>query len=123
MLHVTPRENQSIITEGFLVPICDAEIFSYPNRLRLQGKRIATADDLNTVCHWISNSPEVAARHYAVSVDLDSDFKRAAGLLDKAQQTAVETDGQPGTAQKKQIEQTPVYAGAGNDSQSSSATG
>ena len=35
--------------------------------------------DLATVCKWIGNSPEVAARHYAVSCDLDGDFQRAAG--------------------------------------------
>lgn len=36
--------------------------------------------DLSTVCKWIGNSPAVAARHYAVSVDLNGDFRRAAGL-------------------------------------------
>jgi len=33
--------------------------------------------DLATVCRWIGNSPEVAARHYATSVDLNADFKKA----------------------------------------------
>ena len=45
--------------------------------------------DLATVCKWIGNSPTVAAKHYATSVDLDADFRRAAGLDDKqAQQNA-----------------------------------
>lgn len=35
--------------------------------------------DLATVCKWIGNSPAVAAKHYAMSVDLDADFRRAAG--------------------------------------------
>ena len=45
--------------------------------------------DLATVCKWIGNSPAIAARHYATSVDLDSDFRRAAGLgSNEAQQKA-----------------------------------
>ena len=44
--------------------------------------------DLATVCKWIGNSPEIAARHYATSVDLDADFRKAAGLDGKAQQNA-----------------------------------
>jgi len=44
--------------------------------------------DLATVAKWIGNSPEVAARHYATSVDLDGDFRRAAGLGAQAQQKA-----------------------------------
>ena len=36
--------------------------------------------DLATVCRWIGNSPAVAAKHYAVSVDLDADFRKATGL-------------------------------------------
>ncbi|CAN5486532.1 hypothetical protein BH10PLA1_BH10PLA1_16300 [soil metagenome] len=47
--------------------------------------------DLTTVCKWIGNSPAVAAKHYAMSMDLDGDFRRAAGLgdtLTKAQQNA-----------------------------------
>ena len=35
--------------------------------------------DLATVCKWIGNSPAIAARHYATSIDLDADFRRAAG--------------------------------------------
>ena len=35
--------------------------------------------DPATVCKWIGNSPAVAAKHYAMSVDLDDDFQRAAG--------------------------------------------
>lgn len=46
--------------------------------------------DLPTVCKWMGHSPAVAARHYATSIDLDADFRRAAGLDadDKAQQKA-----------------------------------
>jgi integrase len=43
--------------------------------------------DLATVCKWLGNSPVVMARHYATSVDLDGDFRRAAGL-DEAQRNA-----------------------------------
>ena len=60
--------------------------------------------DLATVCKWIGNSPAVAAKHYAMSVDLDADFRRAAGCQDgaagavqaqqKAQQSAASSDGQ-----------------------------
>ena len=35
--------------------------------------------DLATVCKWIGNSPAVAAKHYALCVDLDADFQRATG--------------------------------------------
>ena len=47
--------------------------------------------DLTTVCKWIGNSPAVAAKHYAMSIDLDSDFRRAIGskqAQQKAQQSA-----------------------------------
>jgi len=44
--------------------------------------------DLATVCRWIGNSPAVAATHYATSIDLNADFRRAAALPDGAQQQA-----------------------------------
>lgn len=44
--------------------------------------------DLATVCKWIGNSPEMAAKHYASSVDLNADFRRASALSDNAQQKA-----------------------------------
>ena len=45
--------------------------------------------DLATVCKWIGNSPAIAARHYATSIDLNADFRRAAGMDgDEAQQKA-----------------------------------
>ena len=52
--------------------------------------------DIATVCQWIGNSPEVAARHYASSTDLNADFRRATGrsfdtgpqAQQKAQQSA-----------------------------------
>jgi hypothetical protein len=47
--------------------------------------------DLATVCRWIGNSPAVAAKHYAVSVDLDADFRKATGLAgDNGPGTALE---------------------------------
>lgn len=42
--------------------------------------------DLATVCKWIGNSPAVAAKHYAMSVDLNADFSRAAGRVTEGQQ-------------------------------------
>ncbi len=36
--------------------------------------------DLATVCRWTGHTPSVAATHYAMSVDLDADFRRATGL-------------------------------------------
>lgn len=58
--------------------------------------------DLTTACRWIGNSPAVAAKHYAMSMDLDGDFSRAAGpdrrRPGEAQQNAQQSaDG--GTAQ------------------------
>lgn len=65
--------------------------------------------DLATVCRWIGNSPAVAAKHYATSVDLDADFRRAAGLDDEAQQKAQQSasangdiDGQPLPSDEKE---------------------
>ena len=34
---------------------------------------------LSTACRWLGNSPTVAARHYAMSVDQDADFQNAIG--------------------------------------------
>lgn len=44
--------------------------------------------DLATVCLWIGNSPAVAGKHYATSVDLNADFRRASGRIEQAQQNA-----------------------------------
>ena len=46
-----------------------------------------------TACQWISNSPKVAATHYDISIDIDVDYRRAAGLEDdsKTQQKAQKT--------------------------------
>jgi hypothetical protein len=56
---------------------------------------------LATGCKWIGNSPAVAARHYAMPIHLDADFKRASGKISttkqaqqNAQQSAVSSDGQ-----------------------------
>ncbi len=47
---------------------------------------------LATACKWIGNSPAVAARHYAMSVDLDADFRRATGLQDSSSAVAKEAE-------------------------------
>ena len=46
--------------------------------------------DLATVCRWLGNSPEVAARHYAVSVDLNADFRRAIGPVENSGEPVVQ---------------------------------
>lgn len=56
--------------------------------------------DLATVCKWIGNSPAVAARHYAMSVDLNADFARATGrnqAQQKAQQSGADGERQETT--------------------------
>ena len=71
--------------------------------------------DLATACKWIGNSPEVAARHYAMSRDLNADFTRAAGTKtepakrpavgqQKGQQQAAASDGQEMTLSEKNTE-------------------
>jgi len=88
--------------------------------------------DLATVCRWIGNSPAVAARHYATSVDLDSDFRRAAGLApapaaveaqQKAQQSAAEQGCQQETAVRPDFAQPLGDAGLVNSRQSLSFAG
>lgn len=56
--------------------------------------------DLKTVCAWIGNSPEVAARHYAASIDLSADVERATGRAAKALQNVGEEGykGEQGTS-------------------------
>ncbi len=34
---------------------------------------------LSTACRWLGNSPTVAARHYAMTIDQDADFQQAVG--------------------------------------------
>lgn len=77
--------------------------------------------DLATVCKWIGNSPAVAAKHYAMSVDLDADFHRATGLKQaqqkaqqKAQQTPESSDGQAMTFTPSFNEKTPENGGLVN---------
>jgi integrase len=76
--------------------------------------------DLATVCKWIGNSPAVAAKHYATSVDLSGDFRRAAGIdaetntnkaQQKAQQTAVASEGPAMTDEVSKNEKTPENRG------------
>ncbi len=71
--------------------------------------------DLATVCKWIGNSPAVAAKHYATSVDLDADFRRAIGKAEQAQQKAQQSaDGGacPGTTSTSPTnEKTPAEPG------------
>jgi hypothetical protein len=64
--------------------------------------------DLATVCKWTGHTPAVAAKHYAMSVDLDADYLRAAGRPDgasqaqqNAQQSAAASDGQQMTTTTK----------------------
>lgn len=80
------------------------------------------AYDLATVCSWIGNSPEVAARHYAMSPDLNADFHRAAGLeqaQQKAQQSAAVNGGQerpePSLALKRERRQVDDVTGVVRD--------
>ena len=71
--------------------------------------------DLATACRWIGNSPAVAARHYATSIDLNADFRRAAGLgpveaQQKAQQSVSADDEQGVTDETQEGAETPVIA-------------
>ena len=64
--------------------------------------------DLATVCKWIGNSPAVAARHYATSMDLNADFQRAAGFApQQAQQNAQQSASVPGG--QRMSSETPGY--------------
>lgn len=77
--------------------------------------------DLATVCKWIGNSPAVAAKHYAMSIDLDSDFKRAAGKNrrpPKAQQSAANSDVQDMTQVTDEKQKALEDQGFVNDCQS-----
>ena len=47
--------------------------------------------DLATVCKWIGNSPAVAAKHYAMCVDLNADFQRATGRAKSAAQNPAQS--------------------------------
>jgi len=74
--------------------------------------------DLTTVCRWIGNSPAIAAKHYAMSVDLNADFQRASGIgqaqqkaQQKAQQSGDCSDGQRMTSPSPESEKTPQNAG------------
>lgn len=77
--------------------------------------------DLTTVCKWIGNSPAVAAKHYAMSTDLNADFSRAAGFesqteaQQKAQQTPTETDGQAKSDLQREEPKPPKDNTLGND--------
>ena len=70
-------------------------------------REVISALFLKTVCGWLGNSPTVAAKHYAVSVDLDGDFRRACGMPEigaaeaqrNAQQSAIHSNGQQGTGE------------------------
>jgi len=75
--------------------------------------------DLATVCKWIGNSPAVAAKHYATSVDLNADFRRAVGAgkgipkaQQKAQQSAAGSVEQGMTTPTPQDEETPENRGS-----------
>ena len=70
--------------------------------------------DLSTVCKWIGNSPAVAAKHYAMSIDRDADFRKAIGrgqAQQKAQQSPSDGHGQGMTCKKGAHEKTPENKG------------
>ncbi|HAI10814.1 MAG TPA: hypothetical protein DCM28_03865 [Phycisphaerales bacterium] len=70
--------------------------------------------DLTTVCRWIGNSPAVAAKHYAMSIDLDADFRRAIGekkAQQKAQQSPSDGHGLDMTRELGAHEKTPEKQG------------
>ena len=50
------------------------------------------------VCRWIGNSPAVAAKHYATSIDLNADFQPAAGFATEAQQESAAVTGGTGVS-------------------------
>lgn len=58
--------------------------------------------DLATVCRWIGNSPAIAAKHYATSVDLDADFRRASGVTEKTAHKAAQHGKQSSAVESKQ---------------------
>jgi transposase len=87
------------------------------HNLRASGEsELMREYDLATVCRWIGNSPAVAAKHYATSIDLDADFRRAAGLpseaQQKAQQSASADGGQGETREQAEHTETPEKQGS-----------
>ncbi len=74
--------------------------------------------DLATVCRWIGNSPAVAAKRNATSVDLDADFHRAVGTeaqqkaQQKAQQSPAGADSETTRENKGEVTPGPLCAGA-----------
>lgn len=79
--------------------------------------------DLATVCKWIGNSPAVAAKHYAMSVDLDADFQRAAGAApaqQNAQQSPADDKGPHETLKCPNNEKTPENRGLVDSCQAAS---
>jgi integrase len=70
--------------------------------------------DLATVCKWIGNSPAVAAKHYAISVDLNADFQRATGQAQqKAQQSADDSNVLPMTPTGEETQKALINQGFG----------
>ncbi|MGH7179508.1 MAG: tyrosine-type recombinase/integrase [Tepidisphaeraceae bacterium] len=55
--------------------------------------------DLSTVCKWIGNSPAIAAKHYAMSIDLNADFQRATGAAQKAAQYGAKSSATEGKSE------------------------
>lgn len=97
-------------------PFIDRKLFH--NLRASRESELMREYDLATVCKWIGNSPAVAAKHYAMSVDLDADFRRATGLEQAqqkaqqiAQQTAESSDGQEMTFTPSFNEKTPETGG------------
>ena len=77
--------------------------------------------DLATVCRWIGNSPAVAAKHYAMSTDLNADFQRAITPTEaqqKAQQSPSAGHGQAMTGKPTDDAKTPENIVNDDDCQS-----
>ena len=80
--------------------------------------------DLATVCKWIGNSPAVAAKHYAMSIDLNADFDRASAkgpvplrTQQNAQQSAASSACQAMTSEPAESPEATEKQSFGNDSQ------
>jgi integrase len=80
--------------------------------------------DLATVCKWIGNSPAVAAKHYAMSIDLNADFERASvkgpppqQAQQNAQQSPASSECRGMTSEPTESLETSETKGLGDDSQ------
>jgi hypothetical protein len=100
----------------FMRIIADAGLSPWPklfhNLRASRESELMREYDLATVCKWIGNSPTVAAKHYAVSVDLDADFQRASGrAAQKAAQYSAQSSETECKAGNDEMQKTPENAG------------